>query len=470
MKLAFILLLCLLCGCATQPKPSARTAAFLASVEMPLLPPDVPIAVVNEWPLPGLEIVTQAQRIAQDGSLHVALHDDKIMLWRLGADHRELALTNWLTRFGTAAVGIKGNVLVLAGVGGNFGPLIAQEYILTDWVNDFPTRAVFVTERPWSTWEGRDIRVVVTAAGGFFIATCRHTGGWQNDVLYRSPAGIWSGGYYEYVPNDFIPSFQLEVGQTDDGRIVILMNKDSAGKIMMARFIEQGGGIAFVDFNELLGPTDGQMTPDYEFPAMWSLNEDGRLWFSFKTAWDSKSGCYFRLAYPVLAELVVTPNVPSPRIVSWLVDQQNIWMTWESTEGQEYRPKASTDLAHWQTIQTWYSSTSKGQTTIGGNNPFYSVSAPLTNLFLTVQPVNYAPELFYLVPQYTERSWPPLKLLRRNGELSYLISPMDEPDCVAGQWFLSSDPNPLNFTIMMLGSDGWAVIRREDGYSLRRLI
>lgn len=479
----FVFLILFICGCSatktervsySNQASAVREAIRTRVLAPPPVPSPVHLTVVNEWPLTNMEIVTQAQRIAHDGTLHVALYDDKIRLWRTGPDNCELILTNWLTRFGNAAAGLRNNILVVAGIGANFGPLILQEYVLTDWNNGFPSRAVFITERNWSTWEGRDIRILVTDIGGFFVATCRHTGGWQNDIAYRSPAGIWSTSYYEYAPNDFIPSFQLEVGQTSDHSIRICMNKDSSGKIMQATFVERDNDIAFKSFGEFLGSEDGEMSPDPEIPGMYSCNEDGVFEISCKTVWGSEPGCDTRLAYPFIAEFeILPPPSVKPDIISksLVIDFQNVSFRFWSVPDQRYVPKVSTDLSTWLSIKPHPTGnfSTPTQTYFKGFNPFYSESIPFTNLFFTVEAVNWRPRLVYRVPTFTERSWPPLKLFRSNGVLHYLISPLSPPDCLVGVWNRDGDPTPLDFDIMIMGSDGWAIIRRADGFYLRKI-
>lgn len=459
-------------------------ALFLAGSchadELPPLPPEpIPLTseqhealiIAAEIPV-AIDVGTGTRRIHKNQGVFAWQHDTKLLVWTDAGLWRELVLTNWdnYHRGGGSDFAISGNRLVVSGQGLNFTPNDIYEFALTDWTNGLPARAVPVTKLKYSTWDGRDTAALTTSSGAIMVATVRHSvGGWQNDIAFCS-SGKWSIQQRDYAPPDSIPSFQINAAQSEDGRIVILLCKDSGSAIKMARWVERGEQLVYDDFDTLAGPWSGQLAPDHENPWVsldWPL-------MAYQSASGSKMGCVFRLAREAVAKLSVEPQLPRPPITSWAIDQQLVYLSWPNTPGVVYRPEGSTNLQTWVGIQVWEWDVTDGQNNVIGFTPYYSVANPAQSLFLSVKVINYRLNLVELLTPYVERANPSCKLVRRNdGVLDYFLAPMDEPDCPFDIWYRTTmgtniAPPPIDYKVLAYGA-GWVVIQRPSGYFLKRI-
>lgn len=446
--------------------------------ELPPLPPDpLPLTtaqrealiIAAEIPV-AVDIGTSTRRIHKNQSVFALQYDSKLLVWSDAGAWRELTLTNWdnTHRGGGSDFAISGNRLVVSGQGLNFTPNDIHEFALTDWSDGLPTRAVPITKLKYSTWDGRDTAALTTSSGAIMVATVRHSvGGYQNDIAFCS-SGKWSIQQRDYVPPDSIPSFQINAAQAEDGRIVILLCKDSGALIKMARWVERGEQLVFDDFDTLIGP-GGELTPDHENP--W-LSVDWPL-LGYQSASWSKPGCDFRLAREAIAKVSVETQAPRPAITSWAIDHQLVYLSWPNTPGLIYRPEASVDLKEWRAIQLWDWDEADGENHIVGFNPFHNTANPPAQMFLSVKVINYKVSLIELLPPYVERAFPSLKLVRGADAVDYFIRPLDTPACAENIWYratlgaASANP-PIDYKVIAYGC-GWAVIQRPTGTFLKRI-
>lgn len=480
-RVAPFLLALALCGCKTQQSVRHVVAAAL--------PPE-PMAAVfavpaqPEWSVPNVHPGIGPSHLVVENGVGYVSFDTNLLCFLVAQPNsqRVLLLDHWSygNTDNSGGFGVSGNVLLLSADDPAGGPNHVQEYTLTDWVGGLPTRAVFVTQRDYSTSKGSFSRVAKFPSGRLMAVTTRQQG-WTYDTIDRAPNGVYTTNFFSLLP---WPSpgnlLELAVREDDAGRPWLFGWQDaSEGTVTLTRFCERDGKLALYDFNpKFVYKTDGALAADNE--CVWAQITDDARFISYQAAKDSITACqptWYRFCHVNIVETEIFQPVGGHIFPTTVHNDggQNLWWTQTWKADETYVSQASTNLTDWLDLNVLSRTpTAPGRAEFHSTNPYFFGGQPLPRTFYVKStPLNYRRSLRHTTPEFAERSFSYCSLVSLpNNGIGYFLMPFNVPACTQQdtQWRIvgSPDVSPCDYARFSQGY-GWAFIKRGGQYFLKKL-
>gem|GEM_PF-4671168 len=243
--------------------------------------------------------------IATDGDRHCLTYATwtgvYAYIWDRQSAGKAYLLPGW-AQLSCPAIVLTGDVLVLADMATAAGGVKVSTFRLTS------TNAILEGTLSLGDADNRCPSACLTPAGGVLVVSYRHDSSYNLLSVYRTPAGVWQQPNYNVfvAPPIGISSIATTAINGPDGKVWIVLNRDSSHVIDLARYTEG----AFFDFHQALINADtingtnvmGEMAPNGEFPDVTVARSGTNILLAYQN-YRQEWPCEFLASYEVVTAI-----------------------------------------------------------------------------------------------------------------------------------------------------------------------